>query len=96
MSLALTVGHKFRLKRTLVTLKMRSRPPKGDRIIALPQGPTCVSLIILDLIDFLEFCPQDDTDANADSDAANVNSHTNFSLYNVYRCIIVMTEKTTS
>ena len=45
-----------------MTLKIRSRPPKVDRVIALPQGLIYVSLIILGLILFLESCPQSDTD----------------------------------
>ena len=37
---------------------MRLQPPKGDRLIADPMGAICVSLIFLDLIVFLEACPQ--------------------------------------
>ena len=41
-----------------MTLKIRSRPPKANRVIALPQGLIYVGLIILGLILFLESCPQ--------------------------------------
>ena len=48
-----------------MTLKIRSRTPKLNTVIALPQGLIYVSLIFLGLILFLESCLQSVTDYTA-------------------------------